>query len=149
MVRMYNCWFGDCFRIYHDPDDTAGNDLIVDFGIHPNCRSRADREARFDLIYNDFFTGHNSDFLLTHYHADHYNGVIYASQHGVRFENVYIPDIWGKRDSIPVIVILLLGLFTDRYIEENLTLFDFFIAICNINNGIIHLNYSPHSGVNG
>ena len=138
MITMYNCGFGDCFKICHSEPDKNGfsdNDLIVDFGIHDKCGvSLCDRKERYSEIYKDLSKG-NSDFLLTHYHADHYDGALYADDNHFKFNNVYIPDIWGEKDSLPVTVILLLGLFTDSYLKDR-TLFDFLKTLCEIDGTV-------------
>lgn len=48
-IRMYNCYFGDCFKI----ENSNGNDLLVDFGIHPLTTIKVNREKRFDEIHDD------------------------------------------------------------------------------------------------
>ncbi len=73
-IRMYNCYFGDCFRV----ENSNGNDLLVDFGIHNASTSALNRDTRFNDIYNDL-NEESVDFLLSHYHEDHYNGVCYVN----------------------------------------------------------------------
>lgn len=127
-VRMYNCEFGDCFKI-----DTENRNLplYVDFGIHRSALRQADRYARYEDIIADM--PRDKDFLLTHYHEDHYEGVIYAKNHGgIRFRNVYIPDIWNLECSVDILdLILLRGLLTRGILQDGVTLFDFLMSICN------------------
>ena len=54
------------------------------------------------------------DFLLTHYHDDHFNGAIYmATTTPHRFNNVYISDVWNMPGSVYVTSLTLLrGIFT-------------------------------------
>lgn len=46
-IRMYDCGFGDCFKIVTD----VNNPLIVDFGIHKGTKfNRRTIENRYDEI---------------------------------------------------------------------------------------------------
>ena len=74
-IRMYECGFGDCFRLREENQV----DLYVDFGIHTSSWSGIDKINRFDNIIADM--GKDTDFLLTHYHDDHFNGAIYMATH--------------------------------------------------------------------
>ena len=101
VTRMYNCYFGDCFRISND----GQKDLLVDCGIHPNsiCENKKTKKNRFDFIHSDK-KEKNTDFLLTHYHEDHYNGIISISKnHNYKFDDVYIPDIWNEQVIKPTL----------------------------------------------
>ena len=46
---MYECCFGDCFRLVKK----GHKDLFVDFGIHEYTCSKSEREKRFNNIIND------------------------------------------------------------------------------------------------
>ena len=131
---MYNCYFGDCFKI----ENSNGNDLLVDFGIYPGSSGTVNPEDRFDDIFNDL-SGKSIDFLLSHYHEDHYNGVVYINdQYGYKFDDVYIPDIWKIPGSIPAVSLHLLKMILDRSkMGSSTTLFSFLNAICK-NHSIIH-----------
>lgn len=48
-IRMYECCFGDCFRLVKK----GHKDLFVDFGIHEYTCSKSEREKRFNNIIND------------------------------------------------------------------------------------------------
>lgn len=72
-IRMYECGFGDCFRLR----EANQVDLYVDFGIHSSSWSGNDKTNRFDNIIADM--NEKKDFLLTHYHDDHFNGAIYMA----------------------------------------------------------------------
>lgn len=130
-IRMYNCYFGDCFKI----ENSNGNDLLVDFGIHPLTTIKVNREKRFDEIHDDI-KSEKLDFLLSHYHVDHYNGVVYVNdKFGYKFEDVYIPDIW----KTPAVSVHLLQILLERSIlYRKTTLFSFLKAICK-DHSIIHL----------
>lgn len=132
-IRMYNCYFGDCFRI----TTSNGNDLMVDFGIHDKQGvKKGDRKKRFNEIYLDN-KDNRIDFLLSHYHADHYNGIMYMKGLSYTFNDVYIPDIWSFNCSINLIVLSLLeeilnkGFIGDRENRENL--YFFLSSICKSN----------------
>lgn len=79
------------------------------------------------------------DFLLTHYHADHYDGTIYMSSNSTkRFDDVYIPDIWNINGNVDVVsLILLRGLLAKSTLRKRLTLTRFLISICKA-TGCIH-----------
>ena len=135
-IRMYDCCFGDCFRV--DSEDAHHNPILVDFGIHCNSMGRVEREARFRDIIADM--PEHIDFLLTHYHADHYNGIIYMMRNypNLRFENVFIPDVWNINQAVDYIGLLLLkGLLTKSYIKNRVTIFSFLIGIIR-KRSIIH-----------
>ena len=48
-IRMYECGFGDCFRLR----EANQVDLYVDFGIHSSSWSGNDKTNRFDNIIAD------------------------------------------------------------------------------------------------
>lgn len=130
-IRMFDCGFGDCFNLIDNHD----NSLYVDFGIHIQSMNKVNREARYDKIIN--LIQDKSDFLLTHYHDDHYAGALYMGKKGKKFHNVYIPDIWNIDGSIQVITLLLLrGFFTKSVIKNNLSLIQFIIHICHFSGQI-------------
>lgn len=131
-IRMYDCGFGDCFRLRNENE----NDLYVDFGIHSNSM-QGNHDAYYDRIINDM--NKKVDFLLTHYHDDHYAGAVYMSENtDKRFTNVYVPDIWNINGSVELVFLYLLrGILTKTVIRKNLTLFDFLKAICTC-DGYIH-----------
>ena len=133
-IRMYNCYFGDCFKINISREAS----LLVDYGIYHSCKTRQIREDRFDDIYKDIMDN-EVDFLLSHYHEDHYNGAIHANQnHGYQFKNVYIPDIWGFDGCIEAINLELIRLILVGYkINKENTIFDFLKSIC-VSAGIIN-----------
>lgn len=133
-IRMYNCYFGDCFKI----ENTSGNDLLVDFGIHATDTDIFHRTKRFDDIYSDV-SGKNLDFLLSHYHDDHYNGVIYINdKYNYKFDDVYIPDIWNIGYNIQAVSLHLLRMILDRStLNRGTTIFSFLKAICK-NHSYVH-----------
>lgn len=88
-IRAYNCQFGDCYCIFNSPD----NPLYVDFGIHRRCGCNS---CRYDSIINDIKSFSQKDFLLTHYHEDHYSGLIRMMENDENhktFGTVYLPCI--------------------------------------------------------
>lgn len=136
-VIMYNCDYGDCFAIEKEHVDRP---LYVDFGIHILSELHKDKKARnkrYDDIIN--LMPKEKDFLLTHYHEDHYNGLLYLKKTNPaeRFENVYIPDIWDTNNNYRLIKLSLLGSIYDRDDGSRINLADFLKAICNMPN--IHL----------
>lgn len=130
VIRMYDCGFGDCFRI----ENNNANLLYVDFGT-------AAFYEKTDNLYDriiDEMPNDNMDFLLTHYHKDHFAGVCYMSGNASKkFQNVYIPDIWKINDAVDVVSLYLLsGLLSKTILERNLTLIDFLISICKVDSKI-------------
>lgn len=126
IIRMYECGFGDCFRLRENNQV----DLYVDFGIHKNSWSGNDKINRFDGIIADM--AKEKDFLLTHYHDDHFNGAVYmANNTPHRFKNVYISDVWNMPGSVYVTSLTLLrGIFTRSVILGQNTIIDFLESIC-------------------
>ena len=101
-IRMYECGFGDCFRIMQE----GQRDLYVDFGTLQSNSSKSDREEKFKNIINEM--NDDKDFLLTHYHLDHFNGVLYMKSNGHKFRHVYIPDVWNINYREDAFALLLL-----------------------------------------
>lgn len=134
-IRMYECCFGDCFRLVKK----GHKDLFVDFGIHEYTCSKSEREKRFNNIINDM--GDEKDqkeFLLTHYHSDHFNGVLHMVKYSKhKFSDVYIPDIWNIEYSVHAFALLLFkDVLNNDKIENNLTIIDFLESICTTNGNI-------------
>lgn len=48
-IRMYECGFGDCFRLR----EASQVDLYVDFGIHSSSWAGKDKIKRFDNVIAD------------------------------------------------------------------------------------------------
>lgn len=126
-IRMFNCYFGDCFRI----ENNNGDSLYVDFGIHANSLTSSRRQKIYKAIIGQMMNGQD-DFLLTHYHEDHYSGAVYMMRNKLnQFRNVYIPDIWEINGSIYAIQLTLLrGLIVKSVLQRNLSLIQFLKNIC-------------------
>lgn len=137
-IRMYECGFGDCFRLREEGDI----DLYVDFGIHNSSWNEGDRIDRFHSIIADMEKEEERDFLLTHYHDDHFNGVKYMADHTEnKFRHVYVPDVWNIHGSVYITsLILLRGIFTKSVISENKTVIDFLESICKNNSRIYFIS---------
>lgn len=145
-VVMYDCGFGDCFCLQ---EEYVTRPLYIDFGIHS-----ASKKGNKNRIYRNVLDDMRKmieqgeigiDFLLTHYHTDHFSGLMYLIRQRnrcnelqqIRFENVYIPDIWGIANSRDVVMALLMS-YLPGYGRRRMNIFDFLIAICNT-GGCIHL----------
>ena len=125
-IRMYDCGFGDCFRLESGFENK--NPLYVDFGIRSGVTPK---ETRFGKIVSDM--PQDKDFLLTHYHDDHYAGAIYAMGK-TKFNNIYIPDIWNIDNEVSIAVIrsfLLRDLLNRMPLGKNVSLFDFLDKLCS------------------
>lgn len=119
---MYDCKFGDCFRLEEEKNETDENgekqsiekqSLLVDCGIHnSSINVKKSREAKYDDICNDL--PENCDFLLTHFHCDHYEGAVYmVEMKKYLFNKVFIPDIWDRDNVEAVFLTLLRDIITD------------------------------------
>lgn len=134
---MYECGFGDCFRIMQE----GQRDLYVDFGTLQSNSSKSDREEKFKNIINEM--NDDKEFLLTHYHLDHFNGVLYMVKQNVHgFRHVYIPDVWNINYRQGAFALLLLRDIlrkdTIRIGEKKvMSLLCFFKSIC-LSHSTIH-----------
>ena len=116
-IKMYNCGFGDCFRI----TTTSGRNLFVDFG-------GGKRQAINDI-------SKDSALLLTHFHEDHFKNAMNIGARDNKFKEVYIPDVWDVQTCTDVVALLLM----DSKINSKMSVMDFLLKICDVNSGIINL----------
>lgn len=145
-VIMYDCGFGDCFCLQEEHVDRP---LFIDFGIH-SASKVGDKKRIYKNVLDDMYRMVDEgepgiDFLLTHYHADHFSGLMYLIrqrdrhdelQH-IRFENVYIPNVWSIANSRDIVMALMMS-YLPGYGKRRMNIFDFLIAICKT-GGCIHL----------
>ena len=141
---MYNDWFGDCFRI-----EEGEKNLFVDFGIHAQCLNPPAfiSGGRYSTAYVDRDVLHKDiadeivnykilpNLLLTHYHVDHYSGLLYMKNNGLKspaFDTVYLPDIWGLPDSRSIIALLIIENLLDnaKLSSRGCTLLEFIKFLC-------------------
>ena len=115
-IKMYNCGFGDCFRI----TTTSERDLFVDFG--------GDKRQAIDDV------GKDSAFLLTHFHEDHFKNAMNIGARDNKFREVYIPDVWDAQTCTDVVALLLM----DSKINSKMSVMDFLLKVCDVNSGSIH-----------
>lgn len=129
---MFNCGFGDAFRI-NMPDR---NPLYVDFGIHSLSLSEKKTDC-YNYVLEDMISNEESSFLLTHYHLDHYSGLIYAIKNGynVNFKRLYVPCVWDE-DCTDIVSLLLLSDMAAGG-GDRINIIDLFIAICKIPGKLI------------
>lgn len=143
---MYDCGFGDCFCLQ---EEYVERPLFIDFGIHSHSKVGY-KCGIYDNVLNDMHGmssagGTGMDFLLTHYHSDHFSGLMYLlrqrkKQHHlqhIRFENVYIPNVWNITDSKNIVMQLLLSYLPSGR-GRKMNIMDFLTAICKT-NGKVHL----------
>lgn len=148
-VIMYDCGFGDCFCLQ---EEYVNRPLFIDFGIH-SASKKGDKNRIYRNVLDDMCRmveqGENGiDFLLTHYHADHFSGLMYLIRQRnrcnelqqIRFENVYIPDVWSVDNSRDIVMALLMS-YLPGYGGRRMNIFDFLIAICKT-GGAPSLNQS-------
>ena len=143
-VRMYDCGFGDCFCIM---DEYVDRPLFVDFGV--NTFSKVGKKTlTYMKVLQDMQQLVNEggiDFLLTHYHTDHFSGLMHLIRNRercvalscIRFENVYIPNVWNIANSREVVMALLLS-YLPRHGKRKMNIIDFLMAICQT-GGCVHL----------
>lgn len=126
-ITMYNCGFGDCFCI---EDEYVKRPLYVDFGIHR--RSLVGKKlTRYNEITEEMMDISKDkkkpcDFLLTHYHEDHYSG-IRRKKKKIKFENVYIPDVWKEH----TLFLIVLDIIFKRKRRRATNILDVLIAVAN------------------
>lgn len=142
-VIMYDCGFGDCFCLQ---EEYVNRPLFIDFGIHSSSKTGS-KLGIYNTVLNEMLNLNDGgiDFLLTHYHTDHFSGLMYlikqrrtcANLQQIRFENVFIPDVWSISNSRDIVMMLLMS-YLPGYGKRRMNLFDFLIAICKV-GGCIHL----------
>lgn len=156
-IYMYNAQFGDCFLIKND-----GSSLMVDFGIYRRCLTRKvvryvvpsavntstvysstgkpiayDRDCVYKDIIKQISKETSKNFLLTHYHEDHFSGLLYMynNQKSVinpNFGIIYLPDVWsyGEVSNKIVSLILLEQLLKKATIGGKITLLELVKYVC-------------------
>ncbi len=139
-IYMYNMWFGDCYRI----EDKKQN-LYIDFGMHYLIEKKYKNASyyRYKKIADEIndMNG-NASFLLSHYHYDHYSGVLYMREHNYRdslFETVYLPDVWTLPDSSNVVRLILLEELMRKDYVGRISLLDFVKFLCTSVNKVVLL----------
>jgi len=142
-ITMFDCAFGDCFELQ---PKSGGDVLYVDFGTKGGCKTWGTKnskamstkwnKARYDRVYEQIVKiKGEKDLLLTHYHEDHYDGLVYAIQNkednNFNFRNIYIPDVWSMDEkSIDIVGLILHSqMLEGSLLEREVTLYDLFKAI--------------------
>ncbi len=138
-IRMYNCYFGDCFKLNNE----TGTPLLVDFGIHEKRVNKTLVSQRFNDVYQDI-QAQELDFLLSHYHEDHYNGAVHIkNNYGYTFKDVYIPDIWTINGSIAATQLTVLSSMLSMYkLNNNLSILTFLQRISKSNIHFVQRGYT-------
>ncbi|MCF0237384.1 MAG: hypothetical protein HUK24_02200 [Sphaerochaetaceae bacterium] len=151
-IRFYNCKFGDCFRIPIDNNSY----LFVDYGIR---RIVSNKHEKYKIVKEDIFKldeGFKKEFLLTHFHEDHYSGLLdilnfkdkgrgdnTTNKHC--FDIFYLPDVWDMSDSCSSVTITEIlhayhfyqGLIFGRVGRKSII--DILIGVCNNNGRVVFL----------
>lgn len=105
-IKMFDCGFGDSFLLAYN---SKCNHLLVDFGVHSNSKTRRKAPA-YENVVRTVDSIKKKDFMLTHFHADHFSGMIYwqrwwgSTYRNHYFGSVIVPGI----NSLAVIKCLLL-----------------------------------------
>ena len=98
MIRQYDMKFGDAFLL----DDDSNNPYLVDFGSTKGISLKSrDIVYRYDKVIADLesFGDNKVNFLLTHFHEDHYIGLLYMMKKRhieYNFKKIIVPDIRNK-----------------------------------------------------
>lgn len=114
MIKQYDMKFGDCFLLEENED----NLYLVDFGSKKGYRSSIIKQ-RYNKVIDDLqnIGDEKVTFLLTHFHEDHYLGLLYMrSIMGVnfKFKKIIIPDIRNET----ITYILISSLFYKTFLES-------------------------------
>lgn len=145
-IRAYNCLFGDCYCI----DNLVDDPLFVDFGIHRRCKSSDKHIKRYNSIIEDISNFDSKDFLLTHYHEDHYSGLVRMMEdkkYHKSFGKVYLPFIplreEQEKEAIQIIELILInGILRFRFDIDGLKKYSFIKlleSVYNATNKIVFL----------
>ena len=120
-VTMFECGFGDGFLL----EEYVTRPLLVDFGVY-----FSPKVDKYKNVISKVGGKTNKDFLLTHFHRDHFSGMLFwknnlkkFSKENHTFENVYIPAV----NDVSVLRILLLGSLGKKH-----TLLDFLTVFCRL-----------------
>ena len=141
-VEVYNTYFGDCSIL--KALGKKNSNLLVDFGIHAHSYVSgiySDKELLKQEIAEDISnrypkTNDDINLLITHFHEDHVNGLIYMYKSGSDeyidyFKKAYIAKSWG--DPYAIAMFLLEELMKKIKIPQRKPiLFDLllFLSVC-------------------
>lgn len=104
-IKMFDCGFGDSFLLHYNEEC---NPLLVDFGIHQRSKKRGKVPA-YENVVKTVNAIDKKDFMLTHFHGDHFSGMLYWKKHwrtaypNRNFDKIIVPGV----NSLAVIKVLL------------------------------------------
>lgn len=96
MIKQYDMKFGDSFLL----NENSKNPYLIDFGSKAGYISK-NIKLRYDKVIEDLLAigSERVTFLLTHFHEDHYLGILYMmntlEQREIefKFKKILVPDI--------------------------------------------------------
>ncbi|MGE5628598.1 MAG: hypothetical protein ACM3X7_10895 [Solirubrobacterales bacterium] len=78
--------FGDSSTIKID-----NHQLIIDCGSDSRGNNMTSSEFAYSAIANDLYNDNQTDLLITHFHKDHFNGILNIPELQRKLTNVYLP----------------------------------------------------------
>lgn len=141
-VEVYNTYFGDCTILKTFGNNTPISNLLVDFGIHSRSHVSSlylNKKWLTQKIAEDIsirYPNGGINLLITHFHEDHVNGLIYMYKSGSAmyenfFEKVYMADVWEYPYAIAMLLLEDL-LKKTKLPRTSFSLFDLldFLSVC-------------------
>ena len=96
-MKVFNVGFGECILLDKSPEAA----LLVD------CGSKSKNKIDADCISEQIRNSKNLSFMLTHFHADHYNGFDKLNNDVCKADQVYFPWISFSPQKESAVSILL------------------------------------------
>lgn len=139
-VTMFNCGFGDCFCI---ENEYVERPLYVDFGIISGSLKspKGLRELSEMKIGLHMWQQKEKDFLLTHFHEDHYSGILFLHgkkyfQDNMKFNTVYLPNVFDPSFQNTILSVIISTTNKSVYRLPKLDLVEFLKILCDNKSNI-------------
>lgn len=113
MIKQFDMKFGDCFLLEKESE----NPWLIDFGSKTGYRSKVVK-VRYDKVIEclQSIGNHKVTFLLSHFHEDHYSGLLYMKKlkkTNFKFKQIIVPDIRNKSVAYSMISSLFYKTFLE------------------------------------
>lgn len=109
-MKVFNVGFGECILLDKSPDAA----LLVD------CGSKSKNRIDVNRISEHMRNSKNLSFMLTHFHADHYNGFDKLNNDVRKADKVYFPWIsFSPKEGSAIGVLLKLAIHLIALYEES------------------------------
>lgn len=134
-IRMFDCGFGDSFLLHYNEKH---NPLLVDFGVYLKSK-RGGKIRAYENVVRTVNAIKQKDFMLTHFHGDHFSGMLYWKRNWAKlypnrnFDNIIIP---GVNSPAMIKVLLFLSL---RYARTRVYFVEFLDWYCRSGFRGLHL----------